>query len=732
LKYLLENGLSTPALAKYIQDAKDDQLSLQYLESLVELNIDSSKTYTIEDAEFKILKIVSNQIIDDVVKLDNFREKIYLDGIKLLEKAVSADVRLFDDANGKFVYQFQCIELSDILPEYKGKTYPASEIIELFIEFRDNDSLKKIFKAKGRGAKRIYKDLIELDLDVYNAAQTFFLSFYQWLYPNEAILKDKVFFYATPNYENENYVGELHKFLDHCLHEGAYTDFVQQQIIPDFKPDLLISDNTYALEKEQLPDWLSGWLKDKKWEDVEAFIKKLGIKGADTSVIQLRKGLLGDSEVNMDAARGGIKESELLINTFWWLTHQTNIRPLNRDILKPLYNLAKEMGISIKQVPIPELSSISPATYSLLPYDVNKKYHFLNTGWEEFKHEIFYNLKEAKEVVIDGTLTDAFIDEIRPLKVACDIVTLRSELEKNSTNYNADFYNEWENKDSFKIKVYPKDYLPKNLVYNDVTIKEFKDCEYFKDNETHYIAQTLLLGIPDSIKKYISEAEFKEFNYARLNHSDKTPKEISSELTPEQEDAIKRFFNGIVPENQRKNQNLVALASAIIYLSAEGYDMSKAGLNLDKTHGYAQLEPVYENGNYEKAITIMCRSARKGLLYLTQNAWNRLENPAKPDVFLFVYTGKDRFHLFKRKQDILNVNDRPTDFQMMRIETEANAESIDSILSGNFNDASKIWIIFRIGENKEFDLIYYKDYHNDLDSIINEDISNHYDSGIGL
>jgi hypothetical protein len=115
LKHLLENGLATSALAKYIQGANDAQLTLQYLEMLTELNIESSKSYTIEDAEFKILKLVSYQIIDDVAKLDNFREKISLDGIKLLEKAVSADVRMFD-AENKFIYQFQNIELSDILP----------------------------------------------------------------------------------------------------------------------------------------------------------------------------------------------------------------------------------------------------------------------------------------------------------------------------------------------------------------------------------------------------------------------------------------------------------------------------------------------------------------------------------------------------------------------------------------------------------------------------------------
>ncbi len=250
LKHLLENGLSTPAIAKYIQGANDTLLSLQYLEMLTELNIESSKSYKIDDAEYKILKLVSNHIIDDVAKLDNFREKVSLDSIKLLEKAVSADVRMFD-AENKFIYQFQNIELSDILPGYKGKTYPVSEIVELFIDFRDAEGLRKIFKAKGRGTKKIYLELLELKLQTYNAAQTLFLSYYQSLYPTEAVLKDKIFFTIDSEINPEAYKKELHLFLDYCVKENSYIAFVAQGILASFNPINLVATEEYAIESRK-------------------------------------------------------------------------------------------------------------------------------------------------------------------------------------------------------------------------------------------------------------------------------------------------------------------------------------------------------------------------------------------------------------------------------------------------------------------------------------------------
>ena len=61
----------------------------------------------------------------------------------------------------------------------------------------------------------------------------------------------------------------------------------------------------------------------------------------------------------------------------------------------------------------------------------------------------------------------------------------------------------------------------------------------------------------------------------------------------------------------------------------------------------------------------------------------------------------------------MNANDKDTDYQILRIETEANVLNVEKILNGTFDQMDKIWIIFRIKENKNYDVLYYKKYEPD-------------------
>jgi hypothetical protein len=176
-------------------------------------------------------------------------------------------------------YQFQKIELSCIIGGYKGKTYSVSEIVELFIDFRDAEGLRKIFKAKGRSTKKIYSELLELKLEAFNAAQTLFLSYYQSLYPEEAVLKDKIFLTVDPEKNHDAFGKEVGKFLDYCLLEDNYTGFVEQGIIESFNPMSFISNDDYAINSEKLPYWLKTWLNGENDEKKKLFIEKIKING---------------------------------------------------------------------------------------------------------------------------------------------------------------------------------------------------------------------------------------------------------------------------------------------------------------------------------------------------------------------------------------------------------------------------------------------------------------------
>jgi len=701
LKYLIENGQATPFIAKFIQVVNEPKLSLQYLELLTDLNIESSKSYTADDSEFKILKLVSNQIIHDAAKLDHFSEKIILDGVKLLEKAVSADVRMYDDNNGKF-YQFQSIELSDILPAYKGKTYPVSEIVELFIEFRDNESLKKIFKAKGRGTRRIYKDLIELKLEAYNAAQTFFLSYYQSIYPTETILKDKIFFTLNPVVNKEAYEKELHQFLDYCLKENSYIDFVSQGIITDFNTNLLIADDECALETELLPEWLRAWLECNIGDEVQSFIAKIGIKNADSPVVQLRKGMLGDNTINMDAARGGITEPELLVNTFEWLITKYKDQHYTASLLKPLFERAIALKISIEALPLPIPTDISCKTYHLFKSKEKIQYHLIWDGWGIHKNDVWNYLKETNQKFIDELLPEPYIEQLKPTKLTASSEIDKEKVFANLRDCNLSFYRFWLEKDNYIIKTFMGSSLPKKVTYGNETVKSFFNGYFEKIDNFYVVSESVENALPHSIREFIPDF------FDRLNSwkSDFENNRTERELSTEEEEAIMKLYDGVVPEEFRKNLNLAALASALVYLDNQGFDVFKANKQLSDTHEYAQLTPVYKAG---VQYTVMCRSARLGLLYLTKKAWDRLDNPNDPNVILFADKGYGETDLFRTKQDVLDVNkDNPTDFQLIRIESRANAIDLDKMLQGKFEDASRLWIIFRLKRNEHFDKLFFE------------------------
>lgn len=700
LKYIIEDGQAIPSLAKFIQQTKDADLAKQYIERLSELNIISSKSYTADDAEFRILKLVLNHIIDDATKVDSFREKIILDGVKLLEKAVSADVRMFD-IDYKFIYQFQVIEISDILPAYKGKTYPVSEIIELFVDFRDIESLRKVFKAKGRGTKKIYTELLDLKLDKYDAAQTIFLSCYQSVFPDEKVLENKIFFSLEQKASNEEYVKELHQFLDYCSNEDSYIKFVNQDIITDFKPDLLLFVDEYALETEQLPDWLKAWVENKSGVEELAFISKMGVNNESSPVVHLRKGLLGDASVNMDAARGGITEPILLVNTFEWLLTMHKNHQYTASLLKPLYERALALNISIKTLPLPKPTDISCKIYQLYQANENDQYHLIVEGWGNHKSDVWNHLNKSGKIIIDDLLPNVFLEELNPTKLSVSSELDSQNVLQNLRDCNLSFYKFWPEKDNHIIKIFKGSSFPRKITYNNETIKTFFEGLYEKINDFHVVAESFENAIPHSIRDFVPEFFDKLNSWKSDFENNRTERKLSLE----EEEAIMKLFDGVVPEEFRKNLNLAALASALVYLDGNGYDVSKANKELINTHVYAQLAPVFKEG---KQYTVMCRSARLGLLYLTKQAWDRLDNQNDPNVMLFADKGYGESDLFRTKQDVLDVNkDNPTDFQLIRIESRANAIELDKMLQGKFEDASRLWIIFRLKDNEHFDKLFF-------------------------
>jgi hypothetical protein len=692
LKYLLEEGCASLDLAKYIQSSNDPNLSLLFFENLLELNINTSRFYKSSDDVFIILKLATQYVVTDKDKLKSFKNKITIDGQPLLERAISEDVYFYDKHVGLKT------KLSDILPDYKNRTFPLMEIIEKFVGFDDNKNLIAILKDESRTPKKILKELNDLKLAFYDPAQTLFLSFYQSLYPEESVLQDKIFLVDDQEINRDAFEKEVGKFLDYCVMENDFIGFLDHSIIDSFNPVSIITNDYYSTESEMLPYWLRTWLNGEHDEKKNMFIKKLNINGEDSHVVKLRKGLCGDTSVNMDAARGGITP-ELLKNTFEWLLKEYPNKLYNSTVLKPLYERANVLDIPIFEIPLPLPVNIEGNSYSLNIPSEAMEFHQIWSGWGNFKNEIWTFLKNKNCLILDNLLPEKYLEKLGPLKLEVETIINSVELKKGLRDLNAWFYKYWESKDNCIIKIYRGDKLPQIVLYNNQTIKTFNDGLSAKIDGEYIVAESIETSIPHSIKDLIPEF-FHELNSWK---SDFDNNRTERKLTPQEEDAIMKLFDGVVPEGLRKNQNLSALASALIFLEEKGYDVYQANNALINTHEYAQLAPVYKNG---EEYIIMCRSARLGLLYLTKQAWDRLD---QPDVMLFADRGYDDPGLFKTKQDVLDINiDNPTDFQLMRIESRANAQDLDQMLKGNFEDASRLWIILRLKGNEYFDKLFFE------------------------
>jgi hypothetical protein len=702
LKHLLENGLATPALAKYIQGANDTLLSLQYLEMLTELHIESSKSYTIEDAEFKILKLVTSQIIDDSAKLDSFREKITLDSIKLLEKAVSADVRMFD-AENKFIYQFQIIELSDILPGYKGKTYPVSEIVERFIDFRDAEGLRKIFKAKGRSTKRIFTELIELKLEVYNASQTFFLSYYQSLYPAEKVLINKIFFSLNSETHKEIFEKELHNFFDYCVKENSYTAFVTQGILASLNPMNLIATEEYAIDIEKFPMWLSEWVNKSESDTKKAYLKLIGINDESSPIVLYRKAIKEAQVEPMSVNCALINNDLLLINTLLWLSVQNTVNGFNikKEVLQPLYLKLLNRKLSTDKLLIPALQNYQDDSYLLQSMKDGDELHYMNEGWGEYKETIFSVLKSTKRI-IDDVLPKAYRDTLKVIEKPFEKIPDNENIVSKSKSFDEEYYQEWALKSQYNIQIYDGTQLPYLIKYNGILINTIKDKYADCIGNVYYVVESKKESILFYLEGILPESALNALKLHKQNLIEKEKEaEKKIQFTEEESAVWKKLFGNDIPEEYYLDYNLAACVSALVVLNNNGYDVSKADSNLFNTHGFAQVEPVYK-GDSNEPLTIMCRSAIGGILYLTAQAWDRL---GKKEIQLFVKNGKkeNSYHLFLDKNDVLKVSD--TKYQVFRVEANSSSATTDEILSGQFAK-DKIWLILKMKDTDTYKSIF--------------------------
>ncbi len=672
----------------------DISLGEKFLYKLKSIPLSSEKEYAKESIEWTMFNYISKFPGINQFLADHIRSIIHIDGFSLAEKAYKNDLYF------KNIDKELSIKLSDILPEYASQSYSFSRIIEVLagIEIK---KLRLLFEPIYLPHETILNKLNSGIQECFNARQTFYLLHLASEQNIANIFNLKKPFTEYHKTNKELYENEATDFMGIALNDN-YFSFIDKIIFPDLNLETTIMDIEYALEEERAPTWFSKWAEGIDNKEKYDFILKLGINTADSPIVNLRKGLTGDVSINMDIARGTVNNINLIKNTFKWLSLSKTNGIAGFDILSPIYEKALKLNIPIEHLYIPILNNNKSEEYKLFKFSSDTSYFKTNNDWSDYEREIWSYIENNGFLVVDDLLPVEYLKALscvisKPI-LKPDIDTINAKLR----NVKARFYQYWEKKDKCVIKIYEGDKLPHLVHFNDSVISKVYKESYVKIENYYVVAESIEDAIPQSIKDLIPEY------YAELNSqkSDFEKKINDIRYSDTEIEAIKKMFDGVVPDEFHKNLNLAALVSAIVNLPKLGYNTEEAGANLATTHEYAQLQPVYfQDSNKSNPLTIMCRSSRNGLLYMSYKAWKRL---ASEDILLYADTGHGDFKLFKNKQDILDANDDSTDYQLIRIETEANAENIDSILTGNFDNESKIWIVFRVKDNKTFDSLFYK------------------------
>lgn len=178
---------------------------------------------------------------------------------------------------------------------------------------------------------------------------------------------------------------------------------------------------------------------------------------------------------------------------------------------------------------------------------------------------------------------------------------------------------------------------------------EYEACESYKDTLliieeieeiskpiTKYVSKPLAIidvkskkeeEVIDSVSEDILRAEVSLIN----NSVDKSNNFI---YTEEEISQIKSLFGGELPVDELEEENLYAQIKALRYYKDKDFNTSGAEANFEKNYDDKYLYPIIDvNG---KAFKVMCRSARRGILFFGTYAWNSL---GETNTLLYILTG---------------------------------------------------------------------------------------------
>lgn len=704
---LIEHGLSDLELVKFFEPQMEDNLFQKFLNSIERIDISAVQRYGAESAIAKIVELASNLVSRKVIDANSIRSKIFVDGNQLSDTAISDDIYFSE-------MQYRSgIKLSEVLTDYRDKTYSYSKIREIFPN-STNEILKNIFSPKQLSPRNIRSKLSEIESEILSIEQTLFIL----MYAHDQNVSDPFYgeniFTAYFETDKDKYIEYATSFLDLFLKEEGFRQGLNKFKLPDIIPELTILNDEYAVESELPPQWFKDWIDEDDNDEKIAFTKSIGFNHDDSSVVRLRKAIQEKNSEEFDSARVELTNKQQLVNTLIWLQKKQNssVIKLNHEFIQALYKKAENIGCNLADLPIPVFNMSSQSDLSLISFNKEPRYYIRLQGWKDYTGDILSFLSTNNRFAVPDFLPEKFQKELDAKEVEPILELNKEKVSNKAIGFEEPFYQNWARKDELKLLVYPEEKLPFNLIFDDKVLEEIdRENYFFISNSEVVISRSIKDSVPEIFRSDLKERGkddlYNAFSVQKSDWEKQSQKHKEGiDYSEDELKALKRLFEEDLPEDYKKNYNLAALVSGLVILESNNYDVDEAYNNLKHSHEYSQIEPVYKSG---ELFTIMCRSARQGLLYLTAQAWNRLDDP---EIKLFADLGNGKHHLYPDKQSILDSTDSDVEFQILRIESESDLSNIEDILSGHF-DAGKIWIIFKVKTKTNFDPIFYKSIQPD-------------------
>lgn len=720
ISQIIDQGVSDNTFVQFVYSYKNNtELCKKYLKTIKNIQIETDGVYDKNSDEFKIFELIKHLEDEELV---NFRDKIYIDGESLNKMALSNDIWFKIKGKNKKLN----IQLSDILIEYKNKTYSKDTLKNKFRLPSDEDHKQKIntlFDSKNLSIEEIKGKLLALNPEFFNAKQLLFCHFYFLETDKDDFLYDLTTFLDNYETDKPTYEKEAQEFLNLCLSEGDTNPF-EVFVFNDFNPQNKIWNNEYSIESEQVPDWVINWVGNNAEKLLSLF--SFGLNNDDSHVVMFRKGLL-EKDISLQDTHRSSLSSFHLNNSLTWIGENLKLTENDVETLKPIYTLLQEKKVRVKKTQIPTLHK---KEVRLKPWSESDIYHYKNESWGIYAEKIEDAIHENDEFLINDILPPTYRAELNTVTESFEEVEDLEKLNGGTSEFDKTFYNSLKSNPNAKVlKIYAGDGFPYKILYRDILeIEILKDLPYLVlDTAEIVVCKSQEDQIPESLKQLLDKDYYTDLLSKKYKHNDEDnpdkneednkfdPKNKEYKFSEREEEALNQLFDNQPPEEFYKNWNLASLIKAIVYLPQYGYNVETAKKNLVSSHEYAQLQPVYL-GDDDTEYTIMGRSAANGLLYLTTQAWERLK---KSNVQLFVNFGGSKSTIFTNQQEILDYSMQSSDFQIMRIMTEPTAENINEVLTGKF-DKKKVWLVFKMKNDERIDYLFNSWQPNDKYGDIDE------------